>query len=50
MFCHDGACRDDLSADPKTGMVAVLTVQCNVGDRSAARDAFLKAAREVFGK
>src|SRR4051812_33542311 len=50
MFGHDGAYGTDLSVDPKSGMVAVFMVQCNGGDQWAARDAFLEAARELFGR
>jgi CubicO group peptidase (beta-lactamase class C family) len=50
MFGHDGAWGTDLSVNPKTGMVAVFMVQCSGGDQWAARDLFLKRAREVFGK
>src|SRR5580765_4009833 len=50
MFGHDGAYGTDLSVDPKMGMVAVFMVQCNGGDQWAARDAFLKTARQVFPK
>src|SRR5882762_383323 len=48
MFGHDGAWGTDLSVDPKSGMVAVFMVQCSGGDQWAARDLFLKTAREVF--
>jgi len=48
MFGHDGAYGTDLSVDPKTGMVAVFMVQCSGGDQWAARDLFLKTARQVF--
>ena len=48
MFGHDGAYGTDLSVNPKTGMVAVFMVQCTSGDQWAARDLFLKTAREVF--
>jgi CubicO group peptidase (beta-lactamase class C family) len=50
LFGHDGAYGTDLSVDPRNGMVAVFMVQCNSGDQWAARDAFLKAAGEAFGK
>jgi CubicO group peptidase (beta-lactamase class C family) len=50
MFGHDGAYGTDLSVDPKTGMVAIFMVQCSGGDQWAARDLFLKTAREVFPK
>jgi len=50
MFGHDGAWGTDLSVDPKSGMVAVFMVQCSGGDQWAARDLFLKRAREVFEK
>ncbi|HEV8378040.1 MAG TPA: serine hydrolase domain-containing protein [Tepidisphaeraceae bacterium] len=50
MFGHDGAWGTDLSVDPKSGMVAVFMVQCSGGDQWAARDSFLKTAREVFEK
>ena len=50
LFGHDGAYGTDLSVDPKGGMVALFMTQCNGGDQWAARDAFLKAAREVFPK
>jgi CubicO group peptidase (beta-lactamase class C family) len=50
MFGHDGAWGTDLSVDPKSGMVAVFMVQCSGGDQWAARDLFLKTAREVFAK
>ena len=48
MFGHDGAYGTDLSVDPKTGMVAVFMVQCSGGDQWAARDLFLKTARQAF--
>jgi CubicO group peptidase (beta-lactamase class C family) len=48
LFGHDGAYGTDLSVDPTSGMVALFMVQCNSGDQWAARDAFLKAAGEVF--
>jgi len=48
MFGHDGAYGTDLSVDPKTGMVAIFMVQCTSGARWAARDAFLKAAAQVY--
>jgi len=48
MFGHDGAYGTDLSVDPKTGMVAIFMVQCSGGDQWAARDLFLKTARQVF--
>jgi CubicO group peptidase (beta-lactamase class C family) len=50
MFGHDGAYGTDLSVNPKTGLVAVFMVQCNSGDQWSARDAFLRAAVEVFSK
>jgi CubicO group peptidase (beta-lactamase class C family) len=50
MFGHDGALGTDLSVNPKTGMVAIFMVQCTSGDQWAARDAFLKAATQVFPK
>jgi len=50
MFGHDGAYGTDLSVDPKTGMVAIFMVQCSGGDQWAARDLFLKTARQVFAK
>lgn len=50
MFGHDGALGTDLSVNPKTGLVAIFMVQCTSGDQWAARDAFLKAAAQVFGK
>jgi CubicO group peptidase (beta-lactamase class C family) len=50
LFGHDGAYGTDLSVDPKSGMVAVFMTQCNSGDQWAARDAFLKSARQVFAK
>lgn len=50
MFGHDGAYGTDLSVHPQTGMVAVFMVQCTSGDQWAARDDFLKAAAEVFGR
>jgi CubicO group peptidase (beta-lactamase class C family) len=50
LFGHDGAYGTDLSVDPRTGMVAVFMTQCNSGDQWAARDAFLKTARQVFPK
>lgn len=50
MFGHDGAYGTDLSVDPKTGMVAIFMVQCSGGDQWAARDLFLKTARQVFPK
>ncbi|HEY3969225.1 MAG TPA: serine hydrolase domain-containing protein [Planctomycetaceae bacterium] len=48
MFGHDGALGTDLSVDPQTGMVAIFMVQCSGGDQWAARDLFLKTARQVF--
>jgi len=48
MFGHDGAYGTDLSVDPKTGMVAIFMVQCSGGDQWAARDLFLKTARQIF--
>src|SRR5882762_489148 len=48
MFGHDGAYGTDLSVNPATGMVAVFMIQCTSGDQWAARDLFLKTAREVF--
>jgi CubicO group peptidase (beta-lactamase class C family) len=50
MFGHDGAYGTDLSVNPATGMVAVFMIQCTSGDQWAARDLFLKAARQVFQK
>jgi CubicO group peptidase (beta-lactamase class C family) len=50
MFGHDGAYGTDLSVNPETGMVAIFMQQCTGPDKWAARDLFLKAAREVFGK
>lgn len=50
MFGHDGAYGTDLSVDPKTGMVAIFMVQCSGGDQWAARDLFLKTARQIFPK
>ncbi len=50
MFGHDGACGTDLSVNPRTGMVAVVMLQCTGGDQSAARDSFLKTATSVFPK
>ena len=48
LFGHDGAYGTDLSVDPKTGLIAVFMVQCTSGAQWAARDAFLKAATQVF--
>jgi CubicO group peptidase (beta-lactamase class C family) len=48
MFGHDGALGTDLSVDPRAGMVAIFMVQCSGGDQWAARDLFLKTARQVF--
>ena len=50
MFGHDGAYGTDLSVNPETGMVAVFMAQCTGGDQWAARDAFLRAAADVFPK
>jgi len=50
MFGHDGALGTDLSVNPKTGMVAIFMVQCTHGEKWAARDLFLKTARQVFPK
>lgn len=50
LFGHDGAYGTDLSVDPKTGLVAVFMIQCGSGDQWAARDAFVKTARQVFPK
>lgn len=48
LFGHDGAYGTDLSVDPRTGMVAIFMVQCTGGDQWAARDDFLRAARQAF--
>jgi CubicO group peptidase (beta-lactamase class C family) len=48
MFGHDGAYGTDLSVNPETGMVAIFMIQCTSGDQWAARDLFLKTARQVF--
>jgi len=48
MFGHDGAYGTDLSVNPTNGMVAVFMIQCTSGDQWAARDLFLKTARQVF--
>jgi CubicO group peptidase (beta-lactamase class C family) len=50
MFGHDGALGTDLSVDPKSGMVAVIMMQCSGGDQWEGRDLFLKVAREVYAK
>lgn len=50
MFGHDGAYGTDLSVHPDTGMIAIFLVQCSSGDQWEARDNFLKAAAETFGK
>jgi CubicO group peptidase (beta-lactamase class C family) len=50
MFGHDGAYGTDLSVNPKTGQIAIFMIQCHTGDQWAARDAFLKAATQIFPK
>lgn len=48
MFGHDGALGTDLSVHPRTGLVAIFMIQCTSGDQWAARDLFLKTAREIY--
>jgi CubicO group peptidase (beta-lactamase class C family) len=48
MFGHDGAYGTDLSVNSTNGMVAVFMIQCTSGDQWAARDLFLKTAKQVF--
>jgi CubicO group peptidase (beta-lactamase class C family) len=48
LFGHDGAYGTDLSVNPTNGMVAVFMIQCTGPDLWAARDLFLKTARQVF--
>lgn len=50
LFGHDGAYGTDLSVNPKTGLVALLMVQCPGPGQWEARDLFLKTATQVFAK